>query len=85
MSAILLLDEMPKHCLDCPLNTIVYECVLQEDSDTMNWEEQKANCPLKALPEEKKRSFKKGYKSGYADGWDDCLDEIVDGKVESEE
>ena len=82
--AILILDEMPKDCLDCELlNGYDNSCVggkigydaIYEDRIKPKW------CPLKRIPQKKYDGLNffewKMYKN---QGWNDCVDEILGGK-----
>ncbi len=83
MKAILILDEMPKHCVMCrfrvPLGKFgehdiclinLHKFVIQSDD----------SCPLKPMPQRKERHNKVynigGYGDPYSDGWNDCLEEL---------
>lgn len=83
MSAYILLDDIPESCESCKFKDRYGNCILNEDAEELTYEEQKAQCQIKPLPTEKKRSYKKGYKSGYADGWDDCLETLEEDFKES--
>ena len=89
MKAILVLNEMPKNCLECPLGknmNIAIEtciqcplgkCVIDEEVMTRpDW------CPLKELPD-KITSWKgksTNYQQGHRDGYNACIDEILGDK-----
>ena len=89
--AILVLDEMPENCMECPLRF--------KDGDTDDWfrfrchmstdqipkEGKLNNCLLKPLPEKKHNNggyrvidgIEWFYDSEHDDGWNDCIDEIL--------
>lgn len=87
MKAILILDEMPDNCYDCPLRVYV-DCYIKyvcQDILNFDWEETETDvfeifckCPLKPMPK-KRRVFRDGGVCGpdanY--GWNDCIDELV--------
>ena len=90
MKAILVLDEMPKNCLKCPigknisipLETCIQcplgKCAIDEETKTRpDW------CPLKELPKKKKDTSMTNYKR-YVQGWNDCIDRILEGSEEDE-
>lgn len=81
MKAILVLDEMPKSCTDCPLiNEEWSKCMVEwrneDDEKRPSW------CPLRPLP------YKKSYVDYFIDrsngnenrsywaGWNACIKEI---------
>ena len=88
MKAILILDEMPKKCLKCPigknisipLETCIQcpigKCVIDEETKTRpDW------CPLKPMSEKKDRNKVVGdYLRGIVDGYNACIDEILGDK-----
>ena len=88
MKAILVLDEMPKNCLKCPieknisipLETCIQcplgKCAIDEETKTRpDW------CPLKEVPKKKKDTLMTNYKR-YVQGWNDCIDRILGGSEE---
>lgn len=80
MKAVLLIDEMPKTCLDCPLNGYENVCnvTLEDNYDYLT--ERPSWCPLKSLPSEKNHINILGengtYARGFEDGWNACIEEI---------
>lgn len=74
MKAILVIDEMPNTCLDCPLNGYENVCnvTLEDNYDYLT--EKPTWCPLKSLPKKKNTDFHPNVV--YANGWNDCLKEI---------
>ena len=94
MKAILVLNEMPKSCYACPLTYIDYDyganttrCVIDKDTIPRDgkWDE----CPLKPLPEKRKREPWSSneyvfYNNLHKLGWNDCIDKITGGTNEEE-
>lgn len=78
MSAYILVDEAPKTCESCALKDCYDNCLLIDNSEDMDFAEQKEKYPIKFFPEERKKFYKPGYKTGYNDGWNDCLDVLRD-------
>lgn len=89
MKAVLVIEEMPKTCLDCPLNGYENVCnvTLEDNYDYLT--EKPSWCPLKPLPtkittatlSEREQERTELFTSmallkTYADGWNDCLEEI---------
>ena len=86
MKAILVLDEMPCACAECPLHTYAkFDYYFDEHICTANGQEildtreVHRMCPLKEMPQ-KKRHGKDGREEdlvcGYVNGWNDCLEEL---------
>lgn len=85
MKAILVLNEMPKNCLKCPIGKNVSipletciqcpigKCVIDEETKTRpDW------CPLKPMPEKKQHTL---YSIGaWNSGYNACIDEILGDK-----
>lgn len=89
VKAILVLNEMPKNCLECPLGknmSIAIETCIQcpigkcaIDAETEirpDW------CPLKPMPNKNTKQYSDGYKygKGYQNGYNACIDEILGDK-----
>lgn len=89
MKAILVLDEMPENCLECPigknisipLETCIQcpigKCVIDEEVMIRpDW------CPLKPIPDKKNRNNRVvgDYLRGRSDGYNACIDEILGDK-----
>ena len=88
MKAILVLDEMPSSCLECPIGedmSISIEaciqcplgkCAIDEETKIRpDW------CPLKPMIEKKDRNKVVGdYLRGRCDGYNACIDEILGDK-----
>ena len=53
MSAYILVDEAPRACESCTLRDKGGSCLLIDNSEDMDFEEQKENCPIKSFPEER--------------------------------
>lgn len=81
MSKVILVIDMPKKCLECPLRNDDDDCVVQdyESNRVGTFEELRRTCPLKPMPEKKepdKQSVKKHFE---AIGYNTCIDEIFGG------
>lgn len=82
--AILILDEMPKSCIDCKLSRL-YGSFCQIIGDTYVSEGGKSDdCPLKEMPQHKKslcltdnKSIMISQPSIYESGWNDCLETLL--------
>lgn len=87
--AMLVLDEMPNSCIECPCRT---KNLKDEDVCNCLYENNKLKlydlmhkkpdwCPLKEIPEKQIRDYPwhlyDRYILGYDDGWDNCIDEIL--------
>lgn len=83
--AILVIDEMPKRCLDCPLiwdemNNDIVRCSngrrLDENEDYI-YKQKPSWCPLRPCPEKNTWDVtENGYVTEFAEGWNACLEEI---------
>ena len=89
MKAILVLDDMPKSCRECPFGEIikhypVVRCMRKNyikvdfSDDTLPKE-----CPLKEMPKRKEYYIDEVYgdmydrtDSAYVNGWNACLEEL---------
>lgn len=82
MKAILVIDEMPTDCEDCPFG-YDYRCF----NTWKRFEEKEENrritypipkwCPLKPMPQKKKEDLDiPTFSSSFDRGWNDCLEEI---------
>jgi len=89
MKAILLIDEMPNNCLDCPCSFVakdIHICEALEDVvlSKNNMENERPSwCPLKPMPksmpyEQTDTQTVKAVKidNGFRLGWNACLKEI---------
>ena len=91
MKAILVLDEMPNKCEDCPFaatlrlsNTPISMCyVIKRPEVSADLEEGRPHwCPLKEMPSKiavediDEHTDPLLVKMGYVNGWNDCLKEI---------
>ena len=87
MKAILVIDEMPNHCMECPL--FREEFTLCPNIEKPLNEKRPAMCPLKPMPEEFTVESLSEEKQGitklvlnlatmkvFADGYNACLEEI---------
>lgn len=76
MKAILVIDEMPIKCEECPLHyrkrQDIYRCEMTHKNIHLN--NKPSWCPLKPLPEKKNTDFHPNVV--YANGWNDCIKEI---------
>ena len=83
MKAILVLDEMPCACAECPLHTYAkFDYYFDEHICTANGQEildtreVHRMCPLKEMPKYKSTVDVGGFDRGKAFGWNECLEEI---------
>ena len=88
MKAILILDEMPKNCLKCPIGKNVSipletciqcplgKCAIDEETKTRpDW------CPLKPMSEKKEKHNAMPFElKHYIEGYNTCIDEILGDK-----
>lgn len=88
MKAILVIDEMPTRCLDCPLiwdemNNDIVRCSngrRLDDNDEYIYKQKPSWCPLRPLPS---KLVPFGYLDAgnedglYEKGYNDCIDEIT--------
>lgn len=79
MKAILVIDEMPKNCDECPIRFIgepnewcwYLKHGLDDIKSKPKW------CPLKPMPEKKEEGdYMEDYDSLVAIGWNACIKEI---------
>ena len=85
MKAILVLDEMPNNCSECPCrNEEDFECNNQYKgyiSDYLKWNSGRPSwCPLKPMPEKIGSSLivdSEEIQSAYQVGWNDCVECIL--------
>ena len=84
MKAILILDEKPITCWDCPCHDCEFD-VCQVYKEGMTYDSD--NCPLKPMPQKNKYDVEKYATVDYENdvnlghylnkGWNDCIDEIL--------
>lgn len=76
MKAILVIDDMPIKCEDCPLHyrkrQEIYRCEMTHKNIRLN--SKPSWCPLKPLPHKLQADW---YTDGYKEGFNACLDEIT--------
>ena len=84
MKAILVIDEMPIKCEDCPLHyrkrQDIYRCEMTHKNIRLN--SKPSWCPLKPLPQKKEETFAYWIAhcndpESYICGWNACIDEIT--------
>lgn len=93
--AILILDEMPSSCIECPCRNInlkdedICNCLFEDDNklNLYNIMHRRPSwCPLKELPEKKSLPENticvNGYQNGVRYGWNACIDEILNDEKE---
>lgn len=79
--AVLVLDEMPQYCAECPFCFEEYHegscCDLLGESVFPFTKYQ--SCPLRKFPEKQVRDYPyyDSYTDVWEDGWDACIDEIL--------
>lgn len=78
MKAILVIDEMPTECIECPFHRIYADGFLNETYCSVMAKRNKDGvntradwCPLKPMP------MKSVWKNDYSDGWNACLEELT--------
>lgn len=89
MKAILILNEIPKICADCPLSYFadledpendMMHCTVHNGYMEDAFRVRAVWCPLKPMPKEKDGTFRwvgiDGADESYIHGWNDCLEEI---------
>ena len=79
MKAILVIDEMPKNCEECPC-CYGFACppLDREMGMWMIKYGKPLDCPLKPMPDRKEEGYPiDDYAIGKADGWNACLYEIT--------
>lgn len=78
MKAILILDEMPKSCMDCCLTDGEWaKCVVEWRDE--EYDKRPSWCPLKKMPERKRLPHETDDDDilfGKACGWNACIEEI---------
>lgn len=92
MKAILVIDELPKSCYECPLShseagffgdICDSVCTVLDRTNIvfMDGTGRPSWCPLRPLPSKRRKPFTKTfgtpYNIGKAEGWNRCLDEIL--------
>ncbi|MDE7298150.1 MAG: hypothetical protein K2N94_04895 [Lachnospiraceae bacterium] len=79
MKAILVM-EMPKECIGCPMFNASDACVLQNEDANFNADaisDLETGCPLKPMPERKALSVARTMTDfGWINGFNACLDAI---------
>lgn len=85
MKAILVIDEMPIKCEDCPLHyrkrQEIYRCEMTNKNVRLN--SKPSWCPLKPMPNKQATNLAigidlvDGFKDGWNYGWNACIDEII--------
>ena len=81
MSKAILVMDMPKHCLECPMRNDYDDCVVQSEEQNdkgCTWELLRKTCPLREVPE-KQEDLPTNI---YRDGWNACIDRILGGSEE---
>lgn len=83
MKAILVIDEMPKECIECPFHRLYADGFLNETHCILTARRNKDGvntraewCPLKPMPEPKEPSVDSTKEYWFACGFNDCLEEI---------
>lgn len=87
--AILVIDNYPSECIECPFSKVYANnhlaethCILTATTFWNGVNERAKDCPLKRMPERQEVDYSKvlDYSDGYfAEGWNACLDEIERG------
>ena len=88
MKAILVLNEMPKNCLECPIGKNIsipletcIQCPLGKCAIDAETEIRPDWCPLKPMPEKiRKQIGETEWQQGFTDGWNSFIDEILGDK-----
>lgn len=84
MKAVLVIDDMPKNCHECPL---MYWSICGEackvTRSSVPSEKKPLWCPLKPMPRKKNKDFHPNIV--YANGWNDCIDAITGGNEDASE
>ena len=87
MSKAILVMDMPKSCIDCPLKNDDDDCVVQDEESNRagTFEELRLTCPLRELPQKRTYEYHVDEKimRGYRDGYNACIDEIMKGCEEN--
>jgi hypothetical protein len=84
MKAVLVFDEMPRGCVDCPCfdigDTDIMLCNVRDPYRIKDMFVRPSWCPLKKMPEQIKGKYTltgiETIDRGYVNGWNDCLEEI---------
>ncbi len=80
IKAILILDEMPKNCWDCPICYDFIACPVAEKGTPMNDADEDARpdfCPLRPMPKKEPPTIMNDeYDDGYVTGWNRCIDQM---------
>lgn len=84
--AILVMDDMPKNCAECPMLTPELTCHYygnwSKDRVFLKGDIKPDWCPLKEAP--KKPDYPPINESSFVAGWNACIDEITGGSEEDE-
>lgn len=84
MSKAVLVLDMPESCSKCTMVTGCDYCILQDEDSNFradSWNDLRANCPLRELPEKKEASkYMNEKEKGYCEGWNACIDAITGGE-----
>lgn len=81
MSKAILVVDMPKCCLDCPLcymeEMFTYRCKVNDDQVQAN--EMYCDCPLKPMPQKKwhEENYEDEIEYWRKESWNNCIDEIL--------
>lgn len=86
MKAILVIDDMPIKCEECPLHyrkrQEIYRCEMTHKNIRLN--SKPSWCPLKPLPKKiltlvrmQNGNIVNVQETSFANGWNDCLEEIT--------
>ena len=76
MKAILVIDEMPYDCEECPLyDENIMQCGFMKNN-AYYVDCRPHDCPLKPLPE-KRENLGTAYSVAHTNGWNDCVEELL--------
>lgn len=79
MKAVLVLDEMPKECDECPMHDFGWGEYCMATGKSVKAEGKEPWCPLKAMPERKRLPHElddDDITFGRVCGWNDCIEEL---------
>ena len=75
MKAVLVIDEMPKECDECPMYDFGWGEYCMATGKSVKADGKEPWCPLKEMPN-KMAVEDRWYSEEFARGWNECLEEI---------
>lgn len=84
MKAVLVIDNYPSECIECPFSKVYASnhlaethCILTAKTFWNGVNERAKDCPLKPMPKRMSNGLDEDvFEQGYLSGWNACIDKI---------